>query len=458
MQPTPRRRFLSCQRPQFSYAMDVQHPALFVEMRLGKTLPTIRRSQMYVPLEGGRLRVLVVAPSSALGSWENQLSTEGRIDWVYLIGTKKQRLTLLAEDHGWNLLNKEGHLALPEIADVPWDCVVLDESTFIKNPKAKVTKFFLQNFRKVPHRWALTGLPNPESDLEFWTQIAWLDGRAFGCKSFWQFRARHFEQHWMKSGWQPKAGTQSFIRKEVGKRACVLRRKDVGIDLPKVYETREFDLPKKLRKAYDQAEEEFILSYEGKEQSTLSALAKNTWLWRMCGGIVDEELVWEDKIREVVYFAKQELAREQIVVWFVFNLELKAVYKAVKAEGISCQFMRGSTPIRKRHKIVADFQEGKIRVLLLQEKIAQTGMDLSASDTNIIYSSPPGLWARRQIEDRTLNPLKPKSVLFIDLAVKDSVDMDLRKAILEKDARSDLTLGRAMILGMKERQKKRKSG
>jgi len=264
------------QREAFHYARVTKHPALFLEMRLGKTLVAIRRILLYPNLQ----RVLIVAPNSALGAWEDELRKEGEPaeSIIYLQGDRSQRLGKLLDGKVWNLLNKEGFLALPQIAELPWDVVVLDESTFIKNPQAKVTKFFLQNFRDVPHRWILTGMPNPQSDLELWSQLAFLDGEAFGFSNYWAFRRARYEQRLGRYEWAPLPGTQSMVKRTVGARACVIRRKDVDMETERIYQVRRFTLPKKLRETYDTAEKDFVLERDGVEiRKTIFALPAYQW-------------------------------------------------------------------------------------------------------------------------------------------------------------------------------------
>ena len=124
----------------FKYARSVRHPALFMEMRLGKTLVTIRRVNLYKPLDPQKgLKILIVAPSDVLGSWEDELDLEGEhnhLNLIYGLRTREARLKAIEKNPNtkWYLMNKEGYISVPEIANtnfINWDCVVLDESSFL---------------------------------------------------------------------------------------------------------------------------------------------------------------------------------------------------------------------------------------------------------------------------------------------------------------------------------------
>jgi SNF2 family DNA or RNA helicase len=405
-----------------------------------KTMPCIRRIQMYPDFA----RALIVAPNSALGTWEDELYLEGEDDVVYLQGTRRQRLELLQEDHRWCLINKEGWLALPEIADVDWDVVVLDESTFIRNPKAKVTRFFLVNFRNVPHRWLLTGLPNPTGPLDYWCQLAFLDGGAFGCRSYWQFRAKYFLHNEAGYDWEPDQGVEKQIDRVVGRRAFVMQRRDAGIFMKKVRERRRLEFPADLHKAYRTAERDFVLELNGEtRQTTLYSMVRWQWMRQMCGGYVERELVWPGKINELKELLVNELGAEQVVVWFTYNHEL---YGAAERLGrdVVVRTMTGATPVTQRRQDIRDFDKGLFRVFLIQMGCAQSGMKLSAADTAIYYSTLASLEARAQSEDRVLQIGKESPILILDLVVKGTVDEDMTDLLSTRRWQSQRALDRAV--------------
>jgi len=495
------KKFRPYQFDAFAYTMREDSPALFMDMRMGKTLIAVRRIRLYKP-RGDNLRVLVVAPNSALGAWEDELWSEGEESVIRLAGSRKQRAKQLKDGFRWNLLNREGHLALPQVAGVKrcprckgkgyriespidrerdwvegpynqkstcgkcrgrkwvkarfpivqWDAVILDESVFVKNPKAQVTKFFTVNFRDVPHRWILTGLPNPEGSLDYVEQMRFLDGVFCGCNSYYQFRKRYYTAL-PSHEWWPKKGAEEKISKAIGSRCFVLRRKDAGMEEEKIYQDRILELPDKLRAAYKKAEEEFVLEYDGQlKESTIWRMVQYTWLRRMVGGFVGDEYVWKGKVKELVELLTGELRKDQVVVWFNFNDELLAAYNVLEKASVNVSHLWGEHPVGWREDVRREFQAGKIRVLLLQQRIAESGMNLSAADTAIYFSEPLGLHARQQTEDRILDVDSDRPLLYVHLLVGDSVDIDIRKANKMKERISDASLSRALFEYMQQRR------
>lgn len=446
------------------YAREQEHPAVFAEMRLGKTLACLRRCAEYRPINARTgLRLLVAAPSSALGSWESEALEDGWDVTTLACRDKRTRQVLLASalvpdpQRGPRrrvcLINREGCQALPEIAMVQWDAVVADESTFLKNASAKVTKFFLKNFRRVPHRWILTGTPCPEGEEEYFCQLAFLRGGAFGFSRFWDFRQHYMEPHPMGYGWTMKPGAADHIRRVVGKTCLVMRRKDVGMERRKIYERREIAMPPAIRKVYDEAEKKLILRVPGEaELRTKWIPVAWNWLRQLCGGWADGKELWKGKLDALIDLLKGELAQEQVVVWCSYNQEVKEIFCALRQAGVSVDCWTGSLPPCEREGRRRRFQGGYIRVLVVQQACAQTGCDLSAADTAIYFSTPPGQMARVQTEDRILSLKKTAPLLYVDLVVKNSVDEDVMKLLAEKKALSDLSLGRALAAKMRERR------
>lgn len=555
----------------FKYSLREQHPALFMEMRLGKSLVVIRRCNLYKPRDAKRgLRVLVIAPGSALGSWWEELTLPDKEgvdenEVVWLQGKRAERVAALQRnDATWYLLNREGFQILPEIAgmtycdscagkgytltkelevgdrvsfkepdeeapaeektkkgkkrkgkklkgvlvsienvggvdecykvavdsgedveceyegdgscvqqlerescsgcrgsgrvklpDPPigWDVVVIDESPFIKTPAALVTKFATKNFREVPHRWILAGRPNPENDLEYFSQFQFLDGSFCGSLNYYEHRGRFYKPGWDGYGWEPKKGTDDLISAAVGSRAFIQRRKDVGMEKEKILINRWLKMPVKLRKAYDQLEQDFVLQFDGmQERSTIWRTTQYVWLRQMCGGwLGKEQCVWDGKVRVLSELLEGELKGEQVVVWYNFNNEITASSELLLRKHITCATMTGKTKKPERERRRREFQKGNIQVLLIQQAVAQMGMDLSAADTAIYFSEPTGFLARTQTEDRILSVAKDTPLLFIHLLVKNSVDVDVRNALAAKEHRNDLSLNNALKVAMRLR-------
>lgn len=433
------RTALPHQRPVLRWAKRRNAIGLFLQMRLGKTFIAIR----WVKHRSPNGRVLCVAPLSVLPGWVEELEQEN-LSSVLLIGSAKRRAESLAANRKrcrWFLINPEGLRSFPALLDESWDVVILDESTFIRKPQTKIAKI-VRRLRHVPNRAILTGLPNPESPLDYFEQLAFLGLPFMGCQTYWQYRARHFFQAGYR--WRPKRGTLERLTHQVAKHCYVLSTKDAGLETPAVYETRHVSLPPGIRGIYRACVEEFRLG----ERETIWSPVVRTWLCQLCGGIVPlayrdgRSFYFDHKLNELEKLLCGELKSEQVVVFFRFTRELSLALQRLRRRGIVSAAYAGLHSLEQRKRKVLAFRSGQTRVFLMQAKCARMGLDLSVADTVIFYSNWYDSQTREQCEARIEHPKKKRSRLYIDLVTKDTVDEDVLAALKQKDELSSSLLER----------------
>lgn len=428
---------------------------MFMEMRLGKTLVAIRSC-----IRWGAKAVLVLAPLSVLKSWETELREEGQ-SWI--VYPETDQLDLESPPPGkvvWVLVNFERLIAsfkscgncdfktllarfkrcdydedpgLRLWADwsEQFDTVIVDESSRIKNPKAMITKLVTTAFRGADHRAILSGLPAPESPLDYVEQFRFLYGRFMRAKNFWVFRSRNFQA--VDYEWVPNPGTRQAIKAEVARLAFVMSRREAGIGSKKIYSRRYIEPTKAQTDLADQVEGEFRLG----QTETKYSLVIHSWLGRIAGGHGEDwNTISDRKGREVVNLLEGELRREPALVLFRFNAELRLVAGMLRRARIPFVWITGETDPDERHARRLIFQKGRARVALLQIKVCKYGLDFSRSSTAIYYSNSFSLDERKQSEDRIIHPLKKDPLLYIDLITRDSVDESVSEALRIKEADS----------------------
>jgi len=437
-------RPLRCyQREGLLYLLREPHGAVFWDMRLGKTLLVIRRIKMMSRLQ--TRRILVVSPYSAMPGWEAELLQEGQGVPTRLVGTRKQRLQLLRLPGNWFLTNWEAYRVVPEIAAMNWDAVVCDESTYLKNPQSQVSRFFTENFREAAHRYALTGTPAPESDLDYYQQLRFLDHGILGYQNFYAFRAALFSQGstFNSHEWHLTVKGRAFLEGKLAQHASFLKRRDLKLGAIKVYQKRLVPFDTATRQIYRRVEVEFLLAYKETEKETIWATQKHIWLRRLCGGILPKteggaDVLWLGKAQELVRLATGELRLEPLIIWCHFVEEIKFLVPYLeKMTGKRTVFVYGDVTPAKREHARRAFQNGEAQYFVGQPQCFRFGTDLSRADVMVFYSSPEAAETRQQIEDRFIKVEKSGSVLIIDLAVEDSVEEDLLMSQVLKEGRAE---------------------
>lgn len=450
-----RRRFRPHQLKAFRFAKARPNAlGLFLEMRLGKTMVAIRWAKRF--LDDGP--VLVLAPLSVVPVWVDELALDGETD-VAVIDSKEH-----VPDAQWLVTNYEklffpgkrsGYQQQPQptpIALHQYGTVILDESALIRNPRAARTKMVVNHLSRAKHRACLSGLPNPEQELlDFYPQMQFLNGSLCGCQNFWVFRNRFFTPSgWGLFQWRPKRGTVETVRTEINQTAITMSRKQAGFKERVVFETRYCDMPMSVRKRYQQAEREFAVG----EHETKWRVVVDSWLTQLTGGRPSTpELQRFDhsaKLSELVSLLNGELKREPVIVWFRGKREGEAIEEFCIKAKIKGNRIDGSTPYKERIGIRKRFDVGKIRVVALQIETAQFGLNLSHASTAIYFSLPYGQSSWKQSQDRIVDISKKDSLLNIILTCPDSVDEDIRQALMMKHIRSQGVL-RYSVQQLKER-------
>lgn len=438
------------QRRAATYAAERERIALFMEMRLGKSVVAIRWAQQ----PHRSRRVLLVAPlTTLLGqlNWEGELQLEGinvtilsrvhrdkRPDLLrpsYLISSRLTGRMYLhrAWARGWFAVNYEALRTQPEILDAPWDTIILDESTRIRSPQAQITKTLLRRVDHIPNRAILSGLPNPEQPLDYCCQFLFLYGRFLGFDNYWAARERLFYQGYTDWDWQPKRGVRGRIKDYVHKHAFILSRKQAGVGSQKVRRQRSVELNPTQRRLLKEIKRKF--SVDGTE--TKWRTVGEVWAQRIAGGFhpVTLECISDQKIRLAEQLVMEEFRHEPIVMWFRFNAEIQAVRKWLEKrhrKRFKVEHVHGEVKMQERPKIQERFQNGDTNLILMQVKLGRFGWKLSRSSTAIYYSNSYEFEDRSQSEDRIIHIEKSDPCLYLDLVTLGTPDEAVVASLSDK--------------------------
>lgn len=422
------------QHAAFAYAKDRDRIALFMEMRLGKSSVAIRWALQRWPS-----RILIVAPLEPIYDWKAELEEEGVApsDIIDLTNISKKVREELAYGggRGFYLINYESVRATDFLADCAWDCLILDESTRIRNPRAQITKRILHDYGHVPRRAILSGLPRPESELDYFCQFEFLHGSFIGFHNYWSFREKAFNvndepgREWDR--W-PKPGIREKIKEYLHEHAFVLTTKQAKMGNTAIYERRVVPMTPKQRAAHQEVWKKY--SYEYIE--TNYATVRDVWMARIAGGFSPDrenpELLSNAKTQAIYDLLTGELKGKQVVIWFRFTEELEHVVRFLKSKRIRCAGIYGATPKPERARLRQAFSSGQVNVLCVQIQVGKYGLNLSASSTAIYYSNSYALEDREQSEKRIEHGSKSEPLLYIDLMTDGSIDAAVVSGLREK--------------------------
>ncbi len=421
---------------------------IIMEMRLGKSLLAIRWCLHRLASLGiTEPRILLVAPTTPLAGWMEELEREAQ-PYHLLRGSPKSRREYLGRrDAGarW-LLVHYGQVAndIEGLIDHRFDAVILDESTRIKNPQAQVTKHLFRYLcESIKVRAVLTGLPNPQSQFELWTQMAWCyGGEWMECDSFWKWRDR--VGYLAGFSWEVKEEWRPKIKRQFHDDAYVLTRQQAGLGSIKIPTRRVGDLPGSVRPIYKAAVRDWCIPGLDGEEEAKHNVVVCAWLRRICGGFLPEKRIDSWKYQEVVDLLQGELRGQQAVIWFAFNSELHRLVSELHRVGIRATGVTGAMPLTERRRAGDRFRAGDIQIFCCQIACGRYGLDLSCADVAIYFSNSYSYEDRRQSEDRIVSAVKTTPLLVLDLVTRNTADEDVIQGLKDKRENASYYINRIM--------------
>ena len=331
--------------------------------------------------------------------------------------------------------------------------LAVDESTTIKNIKAKRTKEILKLGQSAKYKRILTGSPITQSPMDLYSQCYFLDKDLLGFDSYWSFQGRYAIIR------QTRIGNHSFQQivgfRNLEELTDKLHRfsyritKEQALDLPeKIYTTREVNLTSDQIKHYNSMKDSAVALLDGGDMVTAPEVM--TRLLRLqqllCGYLVtdDGETVEIANHRIDAMLDTIEEMDGKVIIWSRFRHDIKKIRKALEKDyGSGCVVTYyGDTSQEDRDKAIDRFQNHEAtRFFVGNAQTAGRGLTLTAATNVIYYSNDFNLETRIQSEDRCHRIGQKNNVLYVDLVVPDSIDIHIVKVLQSKITLAGKTLG-----------------
>ncbi len=353
------------------------------DMGLGKTV------QALCALEG---RSLVVAPTSVLPNWQQELRRFRPALRVSLYHGPKRVLDPNAQITltSYALLR----LDAASLTEPEWDQVVLDEAQAIKNPESQVarTAFAL----RARARFALTGTPVENRLEELWSQFHFLNRGLLGGR-------RDFRERYAKPIAEGDREAAAHLRARL--RPFVLRRKksEVAPELPPRSEVvLHCELGARERQVYDAihaaTREEVVqqLSSGGNVIAALEALLRLRQAACHPALVPGQQATSSSKLELLFERLEQALVEgHKALVFSQWTSLLDLIEPHLVQRAVAFERLDGST--RDRGAVVERFQDERgPPVMLVSLKAGGTGINLHAAD-HVFLLDP---WWNPAVEDQ----------------------------------------------------------
>jgi len=444
--------------------------ALLMDMGTGKTKVVI--DTMAFNFEKGRIQfALVSAPNGVIPNWVPEIAKHlpERIPrkvvlWKpSLTKAKRKELTELYEDSSELkilLMNVEAFSTKKGVDVAEFfvkkfkTLMIVDESTTIKNRKAKRTKAICAVGRGAVMRRILTGSPVTKSPMDLYSQMEFLDPKILGFQSFYAFQGRYAIVQRRTLGSHSFNHVVGFRRldeltEKLQEHSYRVRKEDC-LDLPdKVYMSRSVELTKEQSDAYVQMKHLALARLDNGEMATTkNVLTQIMRLQQIClGHLTDDDGVVNElpsnRLSSLLDICDE--IQGKAIIWATWTMDIRSIGEALRDRYSvqSVALLHGETPDSERQQIVEIFQDrqSELRFLVGHPKTGGFGLTLTAANTVIYYSNSYDLELRVQSEDRAHRIGQDNKVTYVDLLSPDTIDEKIVGALRSKIRIADQILG-----------------
>lgn len=413
-------------------------------MGTGKTLTTIGVAGALFD-RGLVQRLLIVAPLSILGVWEEEFARFADFEHSLAVlkgngARKAEQLNAIPCD-GLQVavVNYESAWRLEkELAAWDADLIVCDEGHKIKTHNISASKALHRLGAKARYRMLLTGTVVTNKAIDVFSQYKFLNPAVFGT-SFYAFRNRYFDMigYGNHTPVLKKSMTDELMHRihsiafRVTKAEC--------LDLPETMDvTRRVELEPEAQRLYQDLVRDSFVALKDGEVSATNVLTRLLRLSQLTGGFLqtDEKTTTLpvstsklDALSDILDSAQQE--NKKVVVIARFLPEIAAIRKLLDGKGVRYSMITGE--VKDRADQVAAFQtDPGVTVFIGQIATAGLGITLTSADTMVFYSLDYSMANYEQARARIHRVGQKNKCTYVHLLAAHTVDEKVLKALKNK--------------------------
>ncbi len=442
------------QQEAFEAVKNLDYSAIFHEQGLGKTKIAI--DLLLYWLEKRDIdTVLIVTKKQLIRNWENEFAfhthikpktlSSNRADNFFVLNSPSRVIitnfeTIAGEEERLCLFLKSRNVA-----------IIIDESTKIKNPEAKLTQSFFHLAPLFKIRTIMTGTPVANRPYDIWAQIYFLDcGQSLGA-DFNKFKGATNLTNSMVDNSNERKVFEDAVASIFSKIKdfAVRETKNSGvITLPtKQYFNIYCSFEIKQEVLYSKIKNEMLVFVQQNGEAVvddseaclkrllrLVQVASNPRLVDdLYGAFSGKEIELQKLLSDITE------REEKVIVWssFIENAEYFCkIYKQYNPIKI-----HGRMKIEDRNKSVEQFKFGDSKILFATPQAAKEGLTLTVANNVIFYDRGFNLDDYLQAQDRIHRISQKKTCNIYNLMIKDSIDIWVDRLLQAKQNAAFLAQG-----------------
>ncbi len=403
------------------------------EMGLGKTLQAIGTAIMKKELFGFT-RCLIICPASLKEQWKKEIEKFTGEKAVIAEGYPEQREEIyLAKSPFFYIVNYE--LVIRDrsvINNNPPDFIILDEAQRIKNYQTLTANAIKSIHKK--HSLVITGTPIENRLTDLYSIVAFIDPEFLS--PLWEFSYQHYYFDARSKNKIMGYFDLEKLKKRISK---ILIRREKSQVLDEIPNVSQIDVPVSMHH-----EQQYL--HSGFARGVARILAKKfktafdwqqlmlllTKMRMVCDStyLIDLESNHSPKLAELkhILFEKLNISEsgKKIIIFSEWKRMNGIIAKMLRDHGIVYAELNGSIPVKKRGKLIEEFEQNPNCKVFLSTEAGGTGLNLQVADTVINFELPWNPAKKNQRIGRIdrIGQLK-KKLTVINLITRDSIEMKI---------------------------------
>lgn len=332
-------------------------------------------------------RFLVIAPlrvantvwHTEAGNWEHT----SHLDFAICTGTLQNRLKALSKNATVTVINREN---IPWLVNhykskFPFKMVIIDESSSFKNGTSKRFRAMKKVRKYIDRMVLLTGTPASNGYIDLWSQFYLLDMGARLGFTLTMFRNSYFNSDFMGYTYTLKDGAMKTIQEKVSDLVLSMDSADY-LELPEnIPSVMTNKLTGNLLKQYNKFEKDALLAVGKDELTAVSAAVLTNKLLQFSSGAVYDDDKKVHYFHDLKFDTLDEIIEanpdENLLVAYNYKHELQRLTERYPEAVV----------MDKGGVAVKEWNEGKIKMLLVHPKSAGHGLNLQHGGNILVWLS-----------------------------------------------------------------------
>jgi len=320
--------------------------------------------------------------------------------------------------------------------------VILDESSYCKNHRAKRTERITALSNRARYRLVLTGTPLSQGVVDLFAQMRFLSPKILGYTSFYSFAANHLEYSDKFPGMIVRAHNVEYLAAKI-KPYVYQVTKNECLTLPdKLYDYHCFDMTFEQREHYEAAKYELLTEIDTYSDPYLDRIR----IFRIFSVLQQIVSGFWNRNGKLITFPHRRLSammdvvqrvpeNEKIIIWAKFHHDIDGITKQLQtAYGPnSVALFHGGISEKQRNAELEKFRR-QARFFVATQGAGGHGLTLNEASYVIFYNNGFKYSERMQAEDRCHRIGQHNNVTYIDIHCVSSIDDRIDNALRKKSS------------------------